>query len=175
MSTAVDRRPSPGEYAPYYDKYISRVVPGDIVAALGAQLETTLTQLRGIPESKAGFRYAPEKWSIRELLGHVIDTERIFAYRALRFARCDKSPLAGFDQDSYVAEAGFESCSLAELITEFEQVRGSTILLFRHLAGEAWPRTGTANDAEVSVRALAYIIAGHELHHMEVLRAKYLA
>ena len=175
MSTAVDRRPASDQYAPYYDKYISRVAPGDVVAALETQLEATTALLRGIPESKAGFRYAPEKWSIRELLGHVIDTERIFTYRALRFARGDKAPLAGFDQDDYVAQANFESCSLAELISEFGHVRRSTISLFRHLAGEAWLRTGTANDAEVSVRALAYIIAGHELHHMEVLREKYLS
>ena len=150
------------------------MVPGDVVATLGTQLESTLVLLQGIPESKAGFRYAPEKWSIRELLGHLIDTERIFSYRALRFGRGDKAPLAGFDQDTYVAEASFEACSLAELISEFEHVRRATISFFRHLAVEAWSRTGSANDAEVSVRALAYIIAGHELHHVEVLREKYL-
>ena len=175
MSTAVDRRPTSGEYAPYYDRYISQVASGDIAAELAAQLEVTIVLLRGIPESKAGFRYAPDKWSVRELLGHVIDSERVFAYRALRFARGDKTPLAGFDQDPYVTEGNFESLSLDELISEFEHVRRSTISFFSHLKEDAWGRTGQANAVEVSVRALAFIIAGHELHHMDVLRSKYLA
>ena len=175
MSTAVERRPVSGEYAPSYEKYISLVSPGGIIAALGAQLETTLGLLRGIPESKAGFRYEPGKWSIRELLGHLIDSERIFAYRALRFARGDKTPLAGFEQDPYVTAANFEACSLSELTLELEYVRRSTVSFFGHLGDEAWARTGPANANEVSVRALAYIIAGHELHHIDVLRTKYLS
>ncbi len=141
---------------------------------MGQQLEETLTLLRNIPESQADFRYAPDKWGIKELVGHVIDTERIFAYRALRFARNDKTNLPGYEQDDYVRNASFDSCSLAQLASELEAVRRSTIFLFSHLDGDAWMRKGMANDAEVSVRALAYIIAGHELHHREMLRGKYL-
>ena len=130
--------------------------------------------MRSIPESQAGFRYAADKWSIKELVGHLIDTERIFSYRALRFARNDKTPLPGYEQDDYIRHASFDDCSLSELAAELESVRQSTLFLFKHLDEEAWMRRGVASESEVSVRALAYIIAGHELHHRRVLRDRYL-
>jgi len=168
-------RPVEGEYVPYYGRYVALVADGDIIAALGAQLEETLALLSGIPESRAGFRYAPGKWSMKELVGHMIDSERIFAYRALRFARNDRTPLPGYEQDDYIRNASFDNTSLADLAAEFESVRRSTLYLFKHLDREAWTRRGLANDSEASVRALAYIIAGHELHHREILRTRYVA
>lgn len=168
-------RPEQSEYLPYYEKYISMVPDGSIITTLSSQIVETLELLAGIPESQAGFRYASDKWSIKELIGHVIDGERIFAYRALRFARNDKTALPGYEQDDYVRSAEYDSWPLTDLALELKSVRASTIFLFKRLNADAWKRTGLANDAEVSVRALAYIIAGHELHHREVLRTRYLA
>jgi hypothetical protein len=168
-------KPEETEYVPYYGRYISLVPNVDILPQLNEQAQATLTLLRSIPEAQGGFRYAPGKWSIRELVGHLIDTERIFAYRALRFSRNDETPLPGYEQDDYVANASFDDYSLGELAQEFESVRRSTIFLFKHLTEDAWKRRGLANDSEASVRALAYIIAGHELHHMAILRDKYLS
>ena len=167
-------KPDGTEYLPYYGKYISLVPDGDILPVLSQQLDKTLTLLRSIPESQAGFRYAPDKWSIKELVGHVIDTERIFSYRALCFARNDGTPLPGYEQDDYIRNASFDDYPLGELADEFESVRRSSIFLFRHLEREAWMRRGVASESEVSVRALAYIIAGHERHHREILRSRYL-
>ena len=168
-------RPEETEYLPYYGKYVSLVPEGDILTILDRQIEGTLALLRAIPEEQGGFRYAPGKWSIKELLGHLIDTERIFSYRALRFARGDETPLPGYEQDDYVRGASFDACPLAGLAEELDSVRRATILLFRHLPNEAWQRRGTANESEASVRALSYIIAGHELHHVGILRDRYLA
>lgn len=167
-------RPTSGEYAESYDRYISLVPEGDIVATLERQLDSTIALLRGIDESQANKRYAPDKWSIKELVGHLIDSERIFAYRALRFARNDQTPISGFEQDDYVRSGGFDDRALADLANEFEHVREANIILFGSLEPEAWSRRGPANDVEISVRALAYIIAGHEAHHIEVLKSRYL-
>jgi hypothetical protein len=167
-------RPDETEHLPYYGKYISLVPDVEILTQMSRQSEATVALLRGIPESQGGLHYAPGKWSIRELVGHVIDTERIFAYRALRFSRNDRTPLNGYEQDDYVLNASFDDYPLAELAAEFESVRRSTIFLFKHLKGEAWTRRGIASNGEASVRALAYIIAGHELHHMDILRDRYL-
>ncbi|HEV2916068.1 MAG TPA: DinB family protein [Pyrinomonadaceae bacterium] len=167
-------KPDQTEYAEYYGRYVSLVPGVDVLEALSRQLDDTLALLGRIDESQAAYRYAPEKWSIRELVGHMIDTERVFAFRALCFARNDASPLPGYDQNHYTSNASFDQYPLGELAAEFEHVRRATILMFKHLDEEAWRRRGTANNSEVSVRALAYIIAGHELHHGEVLRSKYL-
>ncbi|HEY0005445.1 MAG TPA: DinB family protein [Pyrinomonadaceae bacterium] len=167
-------KPDKTEYLPYYEKYISLVPDGEILSVLGKQLDETLALVRSIPETRAGFRYAEGKWSISELIGHLIDTERIFAYRALRFARNDRTPLPGYEQDDYIANASFDDYPLGELAEEFESVRRSNIFLFRHLDAEAWMRKGLANGSEMSVRALAYVLAGHELHHREILRSRYL-
>ncbi|HKG91331.1 MAG TPA: DinB family protein [Gemmatimonadaceae bacterium] len=170
----VPERPSESEYLPYYHKYVTLVPEGDIVGLLAQQVGETLGLLRGVSEERGMRRYAEGKWSIKEVAGHMADTERIFAYRALRIARADRTPLPGYEQDDYVRAANFDQRPLADLTDELAQVRRATVALFRGFDAEAWTRTGTANNAEVSVRALAYIIAGHERHHLDVLRTKYL-
>lgn len=168
------RPPEISEYQSFYAKYISLVQGDDLTAILDHQLSDSLAMLCRISEAKSLHRYEPGKWSIKELLGHLIDSERIFTYRALRFARNDHAPLSGFDQDPYVAEANFDRRPWSELVAEFEHLRRSTILFFRGLKPEAEMRFGVANNAPVTVRALGYVIAGHELHHMRILREKYL-
>lgn len=166
-------RPEAGEYAPYYEKYIALVAGNDIVGILEAQRLQTIQLFAGRSERDGNFRYAPEKWTVKEVLGHLSDTERIFAYRALRIARGDQTPLSGFEQDDYVRAGGFGERSLAGLAEEYAQVRGATVALFRPLSEDAWTRRGVANKNEVSVRALAFIIAGHELHHRQILDERY--
>jgi hypothetical protein len=172
--TAHLAHPEPSEYPPYYGKYISQVPQGDIVAILQQGLDDALTLLHGLPPDKADFRYAPGKWSLKESLGHVIDAERIFAYRALRFARNDKTPLPSFEQDDYMPYARFGDRKLSDLIREFEHVRQASVDLFRPLDAEAWQRRGTASGGEFTVRAMAYITAGHEIHHRRILETRYL-
>jgi len=172
--TAGAIRPAVSEFLPYYEKYISLVPEGDVLSTLATQMASTQALLHGLPASVATYRYAPGKWSVNEVVGHLIDSERIFAVRALRFARNDPAPVPGFEQDDYVRNATFDAYRLSELAAEFTTVRQSTLFFFRHMAEEAWTRHGIANNAEVSVRALAYIIAGHELHHREILRTRYL-
>ena len=167
-------KPSANEYAPYYGRYIDLVPAGDIVEILQQQMIATLNFFTSLTEEKASHRYAPGKWSIKEIVGHIVDSERIFAYRALRFARNDKSPLMGFEQDDYVINGDFDRRELSDLIKEYEHVRRASIDLFKALKEEAWERQGEASEAEVSVRALAWIICGHELHHEGVVRTKYL-
>jgi uncharacterized damage-inducible protein DinB len=167
-------RPAASEYLPYYERYIGLVPEGDVVATLVNEITETLSLLRALPASVATYRYAPEKWSVNELVGHMIDSERIFTSRALRFARNDPAPMPSFDQDDYVRNATFDSYPLADLASELDAVRQSTIFLFRHMDEQAWSRRGVANNAEVSVRALAYIVAGHELHHRQILSTRYL-
>jgi uncharacterized damage-inducible protein DinB len=173
MNRTIDR-PDETEYLPYYAGYISLVPEGDILDVLSKQSDETLALLRSIPESQGGLRYAPGKWSVKELVGHLVDSERVFSYRALRFARNDQTPLPGYEQDDYISNASFDACALGDLAAEFESVRRSTLFLFKHLDEEAWMRRGLANESEVSVRALAYLIAGHELHHRGILRERYL-
>ena len=174
MTTARERKPDPSEYLPYYARYIALVPDGDVVSTLEGQMRDSQLILLGIPPAVGSYRYAPDKWSVNEMIGHMIDCERIFSVRALRFSRGDTSPLPGFEQDDYVRNASFDSFPLSQLVAELETVRRSTVFLFRHLAEEAWMRKGVANNAEITVRALAYIIAGHELHHREILRSRYL-
>ncbi len=174
MAQLAVARPTTTEYAPHYERYIALVPHGDVLAILKQQVEETLRMVRAMPESRGDFRYAPDKWSVKEVLGHVIDSERIFAYRALRFARNDATPLPGFEQDDYVRAGGFGACRLQDLADEFALVRAATLAMFHHFAPAAWDCRGVANKAEVSVRALAYIIAGHERHHREILQARYV-
>lgn len=166
--------PEASEYAPYYGQYISLVKGGDVLRALEEQRPITTSLFERLTDQQAEFRYAPGKWTIKEVLGHVIDTERIMSYRALRIARDDQKPLAGFEQDDYVRAAEFGRRELAGLVEEFNAVRRASLLLFRNLGPEAWTRRGIANEKEVTVRALAYVIAGHELHHRKILQEKYL-
>ncbi|MDQ4123842.1 MAG: DinB family protein [Acidobacteriota bacterium] len=174
MMNLTINKPSENEYARYYDGYVSLVPEGDILTILDEQLNETLSLIRSIPEPAGSFRYAPDKWSIKELIGHIIDTERVFAYRALCIARGDQRPLLGFDEKEYMLYAPFEHCSLEDLSAEFEAVRKSTLFLFKQLDQNAWHRIGTASENKVTVRALAYIIAGHERHHCNILRDRYL-
>jgi len=166
--------PEAAEYLPYYGRYVSLVEGPDLTQTLAGQLAESLALYRGIDGEKSLYRYAPGKWSIKEVLGHVIDAERIFTYRALRFARHDQTPLPGFDQDPYVAAANFDARDWNGLIAEFEHVRRSTIPFFGALTPEEMMRSGTASNAPITVRALGYIIAGHELHHLSILRERYL-
>ncbi len=166
-------RPEPGEYAPYYDRYIALITGTDILGTLDAQRRQTMLLLSGRDESEGDFRYAPDKWSAKEVLGHVCDTERIFAYRALRIARGDQTPLPGFEQDDYVENGPFAKAALEEIIEDYIAVRRATLTLLRNLDEAAWTRRGVASKNEVSVRALAYMIAGHELHHRRILEEKY--
>ena len=171
-SQSIASRPESNEYAPYYGKYISLVPEGDILVTLEKQLPDTLALLAR-PEADGDFRYAPGKWSVKESLGNVIDAERVFSYRAMRIARNDKTPLAGFEQDDYVKYGPFGHCRLAGMVEEFASVRKATVLMLRALDEAAWVRRGTASNNEVTVRALAYMIAGHELHHRKIFREKY--
>jgi uncharacterized damage-inducible protein DinB len=167
-------RPQTDEYIPYYGKYISLVPDGDLVETLRTQIAETLLLLRAIPEERGSYRYAPGKWSIKDVVGHMADVERIMTYRALRIARADATPLPGFDENAYVPAANFEARTLASLAHEFEQVRRATVAFFETLEPDAVARRGSANNNEISARALAYIVAGHELHHVRILRERYL-
>lgn len=174
MAATMKNFPEATEYAPYYAGYVSLVPEGDILTTLAEQMDSTVRFLRSIDEEKASHRYAAGKWSIKELVGHITDGERIFAYRALRFARNDKTELPGFEQDDYIRNASFDAIPFDELVREFELVRGANLLMFKHLDAEAWLRRGVASEAEVSVRALAFIMAGHVQHHIEILKTRYL-
>jgi hypothetical protein len=167
-------RPQAGEYAAYYEKYVSLVPGTDILGVLEAQ-RMLMTQLLGARSEREGnFRYAPDKWTVKELVGHIADSERVFAYRALRISRNDKTPIEGFEQDDYVKNGNFNERTLADLAEELAVVRSASLALFLGLDAAAWQRRGIANKNEVTVRALAFIIAGHELHHRRILEEKYL-
>lgn len=168
------QRPAPGEYIEYFGRYISRVPTGDIAVLLRDQIGDTRALLSTVKPGDADKGYAPGKWTVKEVVGHLADTERIMAYRALRIARGDKTDLPGFDENEYVPNASFGDRDLASLVEEYASVRNATLTLFRGLPHEAWPRRGTASGNEISVRALASIIAGHELHHRELLETRYL-
>ena len=174
-ATTISGRPQASEYAHYYDRYISLVTGLDVLPILEQQGRDMLLLLAGWSEEEGNFRYAPDKWSAKEVLGHVCDTERIFAYRALRIARADATPIEGFEQDDYVRNGRFANRALADLIEDFIAVRRATISLLRNLDEHAWLRRGTASQNPFTVRALAYVIAGHELHHRRILADKYLA
>jgi DinB superfamily len=172
MSTRI-ARPDSSEYLAYYGKYIERVPGDDALAPLAAQIEDTLRLVRGLDEERARHRYADGKWSVKEVIGHLCDGERVFAYRALRFGRADTTELPGFDENLYVPAGGFDRHPIAALASEFESIRRSTLALFRGFDEAALVRQGRANGHPVSVRALAWIIAGHERHHAGLLRERY--
>ncbi len=174
MTATAARRPDASEFSSYYGRYIAAVPEGDILAVLRHDRDEWQTMIAELPEARGGDRYATDKWSIREVIGHVSDAERVFSYRAFRIARADRTPLASFDQDEYVKTAGSDHRTLSSLASELLAVRESTLSLFVSLPDEAWMRTGTASDNPVSVRALAYITAGHAQHHLKILREKYL-
>ena len=166
------QRPQPNEYAPHHERYVS-LISGPVLTALDEQRRTVTDMLRGIAESDAGYRYAPGKWTIREVVGHISDAERIFQFRALAFARGDTAALSRYDPDAYVAHSGFDDRSMQSLIEELFIVRAATINFFENLAAPAWSRGGTVSGAFISVRGLAYIAAGHAQQHLNVLRDRY--
>jgi hypothetical protein len=167
-------RPAANEFAAYYSTYVDSITSDNILGELQAQLDLVLSILTGISEEKSLHRYAADKWSIRQLLNHVNDTERVFAYRALWFARGFDTALPGFDQNVAVPTAAAEQFSWASHVEDFRAVRAGTLTFFRNLPEEAWGRSGVASGNPVTVRALAYIIAGHVAHHVALLRERYL-
>jgi hypothetical protein len=174
MNERVPGLPERGEAAPYYFRYIDRIKSADIVGVLQAQLEETSALLLGISEEKSLHRYAPEKWSVRQVVNHVNDTERVFVSRALWFARGFDSPLPSYDQDVSSAAARADEVSWAGHVEEFRGIRLATVAFFRNLPAEAWSRSGIGSGNPFTVRALAYITAGHTVHHAAILREKYL-
>jgi uncharacterized damage-inducible protein DinB len=173
MNTLTIGRPAADEHPEYYARYISRVPDGDLLDLLRQQLMETVTALRRVPESRGDFAYGPDKWSIKRVIGHISDVERVMFYRALTFARNDKTDLPGFDENQWAEDFRTDDRTLADLIDEFESVRGATIQFAKHLRGEEQERRGRANGQPVSVRALLYIIAGHERHHLGLLRERH--
>lgn len=172
--TARGGRPGADEYAEYYGRYVARVPDGPIVETLARQLEETMKLLAGVSEERSLHRYAEGKWSLREVLGHLVDTERVFADRALHFARRQPLPLPGIEQDDFVREGRFDARPFADLLRELETVRNATLTLFAGFDDDAWAARGIASECEFTVRAVAWIIAGHEVHHREVVRERYL-
>jgi len=168
-------RPEKTEYAEYYERYVSLVGESEIIDVLESQQFEMLELFKNIDEEKSLFAYAEGKWSIKELIGHLTDGERIFAYRALRISRADRTPIEGFEQDGYIENSNFNKTPLAALIDELILSRQANLILFKNLTDEAWQRTGTASENPVSVRALAYIMAGHIRHHLKILAERYLA
>lgn len=167
-------RPETNEYAAYYDRYISLVTDDEIEPVLAAQTTELQDIFTGIPEEKGTFAYDEGKWTIKEVLSHLIDGERMFAYRALRISRGDETPIEGFEQDGYIENSHANDRSFAELLEEFNLLRRANLLLFNNLDDTGWTRVGTASENKISVRALAYIMAGHVRHHENILKEKYL-
>lgn len=166
-------RPTPDEHLPYFSRYITLVPGDDIVAVLAEQVAPLQASLRSLPGERAGFRYGPGKWSVREVVGHLIDTERVFGFRALWCARGATDPLPSFEQDDFVRTAGHDQYHIAELVDEFVALRESHVLMFRQMSPAAWTRLGTVGGGALSARAAAWIMAGHVLHHTALLRERY--
>ncbi len=166
--------PSPDEYAPFYSDYIQRAHDKNILEFLPAQIDEIGSALGHLSDSQARFRFGPKEWSIKEVVGHLNDVERVFSYRLLRISRNDRTPLPGFEQEDYVREAGFDNYALTDLIQEFAFLRRANILAIRNMPEPAALRTGMASSTTVSARALIYMLAGHVAHHMASLYEKYL-
>lgn len=175
MAAATVARPDSSEYAPFYGGYISAVPNGDLIDVLERQGEEAAALFGGVDEEKSRYRYAPGKWTIREVLGHIMDGERVFTYRALTFARGDAGPLPSFDENAWAATSTADGRDLASLISEYRAVRAATVALFRAFTAEEFARSGIASKNPITVRALAYIVAGHERHHLKILRERYLS
>jgi hypothetical protein len=166
------QRPETTEYAAFFGTYIDLVPEADILPAMHDQLPEVLGFLRGVPEAQANVCHPPYTWTVKEVVGHLTDGERVFGYRALRFARGDTAPLAAFDENPYVKAAAYARLALADVVSEYEAARRSNLWLFRNLPDTAWARSGTAGGNPVTVRALAYIIVGHTRHHTAILRKR---
>lgn len=168
-------RPLETEYAPFYRGYVAHVTEEEILPVLRSELDALDLLLNRVAPERETYRYVDGKWSIREVIGHLIDAERVFGYRALCIARGETKNLPGFDENEYMSSAPYDRIDLEDLLSELRLVRLANIAMFRSLDEAAWTRIGTANDNQVSVRALAFIMAGHVRHHMGVLRERYLA
>ncbi|MEO1262476.1 MAG: DinB family protein [Bacteroidota bacterium] len=168
------RRPRPEEYGQYYNTYISKVKKDNCFEALTKGKDDAIAFYENIPADKWGYKYGPDKWTIKEVLLHIIDSERVFAYRALRIARSDQTPLPGFDQNIYVPNSRANERTPESLIDEYRAVREATLALYRYLDDAALSRIGTASDFPASPLALGFIIAGHEIHHVGILEERYL-
>ena len=171
----MNRRPEKNEYNPFYETYVSCVPETEILPALESQIEQTRALLNGISEEKSLYRYGTDKWSIRQVIGHMIDGERVFAFRAFGFSRADTVQLSGFDENHYVSQANSDQISLTDLCAEFVALRTANALMFKHLKPQAWTRDGIASDNRVTVLALAYIMVGHVRHHSRILQERYLS
>lgn len=167
-------RPSADDAASYYFTYIDKVPDGDVLTLLESSLEETLALLAGIAPDREPYRYAPGKWTVREVIGHVLDAERVFGYRAFHFARTDPAELPSMDQEVFARAAGADRRPLADLAAELEYVRRGHLALFRSFDAETWERTGVASGVGFRVRALPFILAGHEIHHRRILVERYL-
>lgn len=165
-------RPDGNEYAPFYANYVALATEEDVLVGLKNQLDEALKLLRGLPETVANTRHAPYTWSVKQVIGHITDAERVFSYRAMRFARNDPTPLPSFDENLYVTNANFDANQFNDVLDEFEYLRRADISLFRQLAPEARERVGIASNHPVTVRALAYVIVGHTRHHMNILHKR---
>jgi hypothetical protein len=174
-STITIPRPQADEHLEYYSRYITRVPDGDLIAMLREQVIDTVALLRGLSEEQGNYAYAPGKWTIKEVVGHMADTERVMAARALWFARAPGAELPGFDENAWTPAGNFNVRRVGDLLEELEVVRAATVQFARHLDERTLKQRGKANGADISVRALLYIIAGHERHHVELLRERYLA
>ncbi|MEQ1924240.1 MAG: DinB family protein [Pyrinomonadaceae bacterium] len=169
------QRPEPNEFAPYYNTYISLIDGDGVVPILDSQSGEIRSMLSNVAEEKGTFAYADGKWTIKELLSHLIDGERIFAYRILRISRGDKTPIEGFEQDDYIDTSNANNRSFADLLDEFDYERQANLRLLQNLSDEASVRMGTASNNLISVRALVYIMAGHVKHHVNILQERYLS
>ncbi|RUT47893.1 DinB family protein [Paenibacillus anaericanus] len=167
-------RPQDGEFLSYYQVYIDKVPEGDLLDLLQQQAKQVILELADISDEQGKFRYDEGKWSLKEVLGHITDTERIMSYRLLRIARGDTTPLPSFEETLFVSNAHFDGHTVAELLQDFSAVRESTLTLIRQLEDADWLRLGTASEGPISTRAIAYIIYGHTLHHLKIIRERYL-
>jgi hypothetical protein len=167
-------RPLPGEYAEGYAPYIAEAGEGDALVQLQGQLEEAAALFGALSESQGAFRYAPGKWSLKDLLQHLSDAERIFAYRCLRIGRGDTTPMPGFDEDAYVAAAGADSRSMVSLVADWRAVRTASLTLFQDLPDGAWGNQGTTNNRTLTARCIPYIALGHAAHHLRMVRERYL-
>lgn len=170
---SITNRPDESEYSPYYQKYVALVPETEIIGPLEAQISEVQSLIEGLPEERGTFAYEDGKWTIKEVLSHLIDAERIFSYRAFRIARGDKTPIEGFEQDGYIENSHANQRSFTDLLDEFTQIRRANLAFFKNLKAADWIRSGTANNVEISVRSLAWIMAGHIRHHTDILRSRY--
>lgn len=169
------QRPLASEYPEYYVPYVNLVPEGDLLSVLKENLVKTVALFEGISEEDGHFRYSPNKWSIKEVLGHMADTERIMSYRLLRIGRGDQTALAGFNENDYIEGSDFSRLSIKNILEDFTATRNATITLIQNMPEKAWAHKGFANNTEVTARAVAYIIAGHAIHHRKIIKERYLA